>query len=378
MKILKNYQKNQALLLIMVISALILSFNLSAQTTPQNKESIAVINIDAQGLTIKMPLMTSLVTLELERIDRFEVIDKYDVANHMEKNNIATNKAYGKTELIRIGKLMKVEKVLSGSVEKFGNKIIVVIRLIGIKSEKIEKVDVMEYIDQEEDIQEMIRISLHNIFGIENDRNTVEMLTSSVAPIANTKNKVNLSGPRFGGTMTFGKAGDRLQDSKDNGGFDMYPISSTFGYQLETQFIGSGSFQALFEFVGTLNALETGYMIPSLSTIIGFRFNKIGFEFGLGPVFRTVKTAEGFYDDEGNWFLRDENSPSNADFSYQIDNRGSLSFSSGLIVAAGVTFHSGQINFPVNLYVSPRKGGTVVGLVFGFNVANIKKRTKKN
>ena len=378
MKQIVHHQKSKALLFIMVITALIVSLNVSAQKSAQAKQSIAVINIDTQGLTIKMPLMTSLVTLELERLDRFEVIDKYDVANHMEKNHIPTNKAYGKTELIRIGKIIKVAKVLSGSVEKFGNKIIVVIRLIGIESGKIEKVDVMEYIDQEEDIQEMIRISLHNIFGIENDRNTVEMLTNSVAPIANTKNKVNLSGPRFGATMTFGKAGQRLQDSKDNGGFDMFPVSSTFGYQHEVQFIGSGSFQALFEIVGSLNALETGYMIPSLSTIIGFRFNKIGFEFGLGPVFRGVKKAEGYYDAEGKWFLKDENSPANATFTSQIDNRGTVRFSSGLIVAAGVTFHSGQINFPINIYVSPRKEGTVVGLVFGFNVANIKKRKIKD
>lgn len=378
MKQIVNNQLNKALLSIMIITALIMSLNVSAQKNSQDKKSIAVINIDAQGLTIKMPLMTSLVTLELERLDRFEVIDKYDVANHMEKNNIPTNKAYGKTELIRIGKIMKVDKVLSGSVEKFGNKIIVVIRLVGIESGKIEKVDVMEYIDQEEDIQEMIRISLHNIFGIENDRNTVEMLTSSVAPIANTKNKVNLSGPRFGATMTFGQAGKRLQDSKENGGFDMFPVSSTFGYQYEVQFIGSGSFQALFEVVGSLNALETGYMIPSLSTIIGFRFNKIGFEFGLGPVFRGVKKADGYYDTDGKWFLQDEQTPANVNIVSQIDNRGKVAFSSGLILAAGVTFHSGQINFPVNLYVSPRKEGTVVGLVFGFNVANIKKRKLKD
>ena len=39
-----------------------------------------------------------------------------------------------------------------------------------------------------------------------------------------------------------------------------------------------------------------------------------------------------------------------------------------LIFAAGRTFRSGYLNVPVNVFVSPRKDGTVVGLSFGFNI----------
>ena len=377
--VMRNYYKTNSgrslvALLLMCFFMVVSLQKLNAQDQNKTQKSIAVINIDSKGLATKMPLMTSLVTLELERIGIYEVIDKYDVASHMKANDIALNQAYGKTDLIRIGGILKVDKVLSGSVEKFGNKIIVVLRLIDVKAKKIEKVDVMEYLDQEEDIQEMIRISLHNIFGIENDRNTVDMLSSVNRPISTANNRVNLSGPRFGATMTFGQAAERLQAPKSEGGYNMFPVSSTFGYQFEKQYISAGDFQALFEVIPALNALESGYFIPSLSVLNGFRFNKLGFEFGIGPVFRIAKLADGYYDADGNWQLKSSEDPVGTEYSSQIDSRGYYKLSTGLILAAGFTFKSGNINFPINIYVSPRKDGTVVGIILGFNVARRKKK----
>ena len=369
----KNYSSKSAkswFIVSMLVFIFFIPSILKANDT--KKQSIAIINIDSQGLSIKMPLMTSLVTLEMEKIDIYEVIDKYDVANHMERYQISTTQTYGKTDLIRIGDSLNVDKVLSGSVEKFGNKIIVVLRVVGVESKSIEKIDVMEYIDQEEDIQQMIRISLHNLFEIENDKNTVDMLSNFNPPLANSRSKVNLSGPRFGATMTLGKAGQRLMDSKSNGGFDMFPVSSMIGYQFEIQFVSAGEFQALFEFVGALNALESGNIIPSLSVLTGFRFNKLGFELGLGPVIRGVQMAEGYYDENDKWNIKTPDTPEDLDYIWQIDNRGSYSVSTGLIIAAGFTLKSGYINFPITAYVSPRKDATVVGLVFGFNVAKKK------
>jgi len=220
-----------------LILALISSLKLDAQSMEGAKPSIAVINIDCKGLAMDMKLMTSLVALELERIDRFEVIDKYDVFSHMKANEIDVNTPYGKTELIRIGKLIKVDKVLSGSVEKFGDKIIVVLRIIDIASATIEKADVMEYLDQEEDIQTMIKISINNILGIPNEPNLVEMLSNFNPPISNTQTKINLNGPRIGTYATFGEAGERLRAPLDSGGFDMFMFSAVIGYQHEVQFI---------------------------------------------------------------------------------------------------------------------------------------------
>lgn len=365
--------KVSSVILVLIVLSLLTGFSEKANGQDA-KESIAVINVDAQGLDIKMPLVTSLVNLELEKLDIYEVIDKFDVSITMKQNSFDINIPYGKSQLIQIGNFLKVDKILSGSVEKYGNKIIVVLRLIDIKSKSIVKSNVMEYIDQEENIQEMIRISIRNIVGLENDKNFVDMLSNFNAPLVNGKSKINLSGPRFGATMTFGQASARLQAPKSNGGYNMYPVTSTFGYQHEIQFISAGEFQALFEMIGSLNALESGNFIPSFTVMNGFRFNKLGFEFGIGPVFRITKMADGYYDYDGVWYLKSENDLINTEYISQIDSRGDARLSTGLIIAAGYTFKSGYINFPLNIYVSPRKEGTVIGLLFGFNVANSRKK----
>jgi TolB-like protein len=352
---------------------------LKAQGTEGVKPSIAVINIDCKGLSMDMKLMTSLVALELERINKFEVIDKYDVLAHLKENGIDVNTPYGKTDLIRIGKLLSVDKILSGSVEKFGDKFIVVLRIVDVASSTIEKADVMEYLDQEADIQVMIKISINNILGLPNDQNTVDMLSNFNPPISNTQTKINLNGPRVGTYATFGTAGDRLQAPKDSGGFDMFLLSAVIGYQHEVQFISSGDFQGLFEFIISGSGFEAGMFIPSFSTMIGSRFNKVGFEFGIGPTFRLVKTARGAYINN-QWYY--ENNLPTDQVSYtleeRIDSKGMLKPSTGLIVAVGYTFRSGYLNFPINLYWSPRKDGHVVGLLCGFNSAKTKRKIKND
>ena len=68
-------------------------------------------------------------------------------------------------------------------------------------------------------------------------------------------------------------------------------------------------------------------------------------------------------------------SGSNYKLEEALDNRGDAKLTTGLIIAVGKTFKSGYLNVPVNLYVSPNKEGTVVGISFGFNIA--KRKTKK-
>ena len=102
----------------------------------------------------------------------------------------------------------------------------------------------------------------------------------------------------------------------------------------------------------------------------GFRFNQYGWEFGVGPVFRLTTKAKGYYNDEGKWVKANE-VPENSNYTLvdEIDFRGNSSFTTGLVIAVGKTFKSGYLNIPVNVYVSPRKEGSIVGLTFGFNVA---------
>ena len=175
----------------------------------------------------------------------------------------------------------------------------------------------------------------------------------------------------MGAAFTSGISGRRLMASRDEGGYNMFPVASMFGYQHEIQYLSSGDFQALIEFIPTVNGLESGNFIPSISILNGFRSNNTGFELGPGPVFRAVKRSEGFLFEDDSWKLISvvDDTPENADRMYALDNRGTIESSVGLIIAVGKTFRSGYLNIPVNVYVSPRKDGTVYGFTFGFTTS---------
>ena len=340
----------------------------SPKSYGQQKKSIAVVSMDTKDLAFDSRTITNMVQLELEKANVFEVLDKYDVADLIKKHNIDVQASFGKNSLVQIGKLLKADKMLSGSIEKFGDKLIVILRLVDVGSESIEKTDVMEYINQQEQMQVMIRLSINNILGIANDRMVVDLLVNYDQPITSSKTTLKLSGPRIGANMVFGKTMERMKAPKNEGGFDMYPVSSLIGYQFEKQYLSSGDFQALFELIPGITNLESGLFVPTITGLLGFRFNKSGIEFGLGPNVRFVQMAEGYYDENDNWNLGE---PPTDDYVKvrELDSRGELMASAGMVFAIGKTFRSGYLNLPVNLYISPRKSGSIAGITLGFNVA---------
>jgi len=334
----------------------------------QAKPKIALISIDSRNLEWDNTTMANIVRFELEKIDRFEVLDKYDVNNALGKNNIDATTCFGKNALVNVGELLGADKMLTGSAELFGDKIIMILRLIDVKSKAVEQTSVMEYLNAQTEIQTMCMISLNDLLGIPNDEHLVDLLINYNLPITTRKTTVSLNGPRMGMLFTMGRNGERLRAPKEEGGYNMFPVSSMFGYQFEKQYMSSGDFQALVEVIGAVNGLESGTIIPSISFINGFRFNKSGYEFGLGPTLRLVRRAEGFYED-GKWRLLSEveRVPDNVEVLNLLDNRGDIETSLGIIIAAGKTFKSGYLNIPVNVYYTPVKDGSVIGLAIGFN-----------
>ena len=359
-----------------LVGILILTSTLSVG---QERKRFAVVSMDTKGVVYDNEAMTSLVHLELEKINQFEVLDKYDVSDILKSNEIEINSCLGKSCQVRVGKLLNADKMISGSIEKFGQKVIVVLRLIDVQTEAIEKTDVMEYINQLDDIQIMIQLSLNNLLGLNSDPKMKELLVFYAQPISSPKTTANLNGPRMGVSYISGNIGQRLSAPKEQGGYNMYPAMMMFGYQHEVQYLSAGYFQALVEMIVAVNGLESGMFSPSFTIMNGLRFNKVGWEFGVGPILRLSKTATGYYDSDKNWVMADV-VPIGSTFKLEetLDNRGSLEFSTGMVIAIGKTFTSGYLNIPVNAYFSPRKEGNVFGLTFGFNVSkttrpNIKK-----
>lgn len=361
------------------------SFSIPCNAQNNSLSSLAVLGIECNGVENNENAVSYMFRLEIEKLNNYYVMDKYDVAEIAEKNNIDIKNCFGKNCVTTAGKVLNVDKVLAGSIERFGNKIIISIKLYDVKSGNVEKQSAIEYLNLQNELQRMIRVSVKTLLNIEPDPNVVNMLINYDVPVENPKTKLILNGPRMGFAIPFGDTRKVLMDDNSNGGFDMYPSMFQFGWQQELQYLSAGNFQALIEGVFLIGGLESGRLVPSVSFINGFRFGKAGWEFGFGPSIRLIREAKGFKGDgkngteDGKWYLEEEWSDINgaADLpyatSYRLDSRGEIKASASLILAIGRTFKSGYLNIPVNVYVSPRKEGTTVGVSFGFN---IRKETK--
>jgi hypothetical protein len=104
------------------------------------------------------------------------------------------------------------------------------------------------------------------------------------------------------------------------------------------------------------------------------RLNRGGWEFAFGPSFSFSRIAEGYTDTQGNWQLRSAwfSEPTNATktpptFVSRLDSRGEAALNPSFVFAAGRSFISGKVNFPVNVFYIPNKNGGRIGISMGFN-----------
>jgi hypothetical protein len=155
----------------------------------------------------------------------------------------------------------------------------------------------MEYLNIQSEIQTMCIISVNDLLGLPNDPHIVDLLINYNLPITTRKTSVRLNGPRMRMTQMIGKNGQQLTDPKLTGGYNMFPVTSMFGYPFEKQSVRSGDFQAVVEVIGAANGLESDTINPSTAVLNDFRFNNSSYEFGIGLVLRAAKTAEGYYKD---------------------------------------------------------------------------------
>ncbi len=367
-------------ILMLAICLLTICKNTKAQDAP--KQTVAVIGIDSKTIkTTDSQSFSYLVRLELEKTGVYTVTDPYEVEEIVRKNNLDVSHCFAKSCLVETGKVLGVNKMLSGSIELLGNKLVITLRLIDVATGTVEKANATEYLNLPE-LQKMIRISVQKIVGIQPDQLVVNQLIDYDVPIQSPKNAYHLNGPRIGFSYVMGDAADIITSKEARGGFGMYPVGFEFGWQQEIQYISAGSFQALIENIFLIGGLESGRCIPSYTPLLGFRFGKHTWEFAFGPTFRLIEKADGFYDVDGllgkpnEWHLQKEWTkrnpgqalPANYDIVSRLDSRGELAGSTGLVIAVGKTFHSGYLNIPVNVYFAPRREGPSVGTTFGFNI----------
>lgn len=142
-----------------------------------------------------------------------------------------------------------------------------------------------------------------------------------------TRSAIELEGPRIGVTMLSSSFIDKQKDDHD---VDLRPFMAQIGWQFEKRFFTvSNGGTAVSEVVALVGGFDQGSFIPSVSWLLGYRTSK-GVEFGMGPNLSLAGSAAVF--------------------------------------AIGVTFQSGEVNFPVNIAVATSDDGPRFSVLVGYNL----------
>ena len=358
-------------------------------------KTAAVVSVYTQGAKISPEMAESIMRIELTKTDKFNVFDKLDMLEILNEKQIDVSNCFGRSCLLNVGKSAEVDKMITGSIEHLGKKIVVTVKVLDISSGKYDKIAVEEFINLDSEIQTMVQITMNKALGIENDQelvnNFVYFNQPPEAPVTYMKN----NGPRMGISYVGGDIGQVLSNPASKGGYDVSPIMTQIGYQFEGSYLSAGNFQALIEGLFFLTGIEQNMFNPSFALLNGFRSSKTGLEIGFGPTFRFARVADGYYVDNdisndnwrldnewytaenidstnggngGNWYSGNYYNPNENEKYSRMDSRGDIEFQAGWVWALGKTFHSGYLNIPVNAFLSHSKRGYYVGLSMGFNI----------
>ena len=363
----------------------ITSLSLNAQS-----QSAAVLSVYTQSAKISPEMAESVLRVEMTKTEQFNVIDKLDMIEILEENEIDLTNCYGKKCLLKVGKSAGVDKVVTGSIENLGKKIVVTVKILDVDSESYDKVAIEEFINLDAEIQSMVKIVVNKSLGIENSQEILNTLVYFNQPAITPTTYLKNNGPRMGISYVIGNTSKILAAPENQGGWDLNSpvVLSQIGYQFEGAYLSAGSFQALIEGMIFINGIEKEMFSPSFALLNGFRSSKNGWEFGFGPTFRLTKMKDGYYigdtvggngdyksltDEQlGKWQLRSEWAGPGENphtIRTRTDSRGDIRLKTGWVWAVGRTFHSGYLNIPVNVFYSSGKEGGYIGLSVGFNIA---------
>ncbi|MDP3929114.1 MAG: hypothetical protein Q8R57_08830 [Bacteroidota bacterium] len=364
-----------------VLSILVCFTSILSIHAQVKKASIAVLNIDSKGIPLDPNQMGNLVRVSLEKVNRYEVLDRYEVVSQIEKANLNVANCYGKTCLVELGKSLNVDYMYTGSAELIGQSIILTFKLINVKTDAIELTEIMEFLNLPLELPAMTEITVFKMFNKPVNQELLARLTKKFdyENSINNPNKeyLNLQGARFGYAFVIGDMADRMTASNDFGGYNGNPSLFQFGYQFEKQYLNEGKFQALFEFIPMISGIEQELFIPSFTFLNGFRNNVSGWEIAIGPSFGFGKTGDR-YKIDGNYYsqqqvnsnqtLKDKVAADNIKTRTVIDRDGETSISTALVIAFGKSFKSGKLNIPLNVWTTiPTKDGFRIGVSLGYN-----------
>ncbi|MBO6517665.1 MAG: hypothetical protein JJ975_14055 [Bacteroidia bacterium] len=352
-----------------LFSLLVLVFSFSQAQT----EKVTVVNVDANSQSFDAEVLTSHLEILMDKSHSYNVADKYTLKEVLKSNDVDQWSCYSEDCLRKVADLMNCEWAVSGRINQLPDNIYISIRMISSNAETPSLSTKMEFLNIPEQVNTMLKLTVQQLLNETPDPVVLKSLTDKNmhANSSNTPetNALNLSGPRMGYTFFTGDAAKVLAKPKYEGGYDASPAMFLFGYQFEQQYLNGSNIQGLFEFIPQIAGLDQGMFLPSFTFLNGIRGSKTGIEFAFGPTIYAQRTVKMYYE-EGQWHRPSERqNVNNVPTEERLDSRGVLLAKTNLVFAAGRSFKSGNMNFPVNVFFVPNRRSPRFGFSLGYNIS---------
>jgi hypothetical protein len=364
--------------LFILFSAILLTSKLNAQNP-----TMVIGGIEVKGFTYDEDILRSIIYKEITNSGKYLVNDNHDVAEKL--SYLQIKDCMGKECLIKIGKLLNSDFALSASYAGLGDRILVTMKIIDVKTGQISKNVIEQFENQAFEMNRITDVVIEKLLLGTTTESSASNLIFKDGPSATPGlGKLNNSGPRIGVSVPTGDILEFLGRNTNEGGLGspQMPLIFNIGYQLEVQYVGSEKFSGLFEFIGNVGGLERTKPVPSLSILHGVRFGKRAWEIALGPTITLRKETNGTTDYNDKFYTLSQlnemgvANPENFNYFIRLDDNGPTYVSSNFMVAFGRTFRTSGLNIPVNIYASMSKYGTVYGLSMGMNITKSRTRTQ--
>ena len=167
----------------------------------------AIVSVYTQGVKISPDMAESLMRIEVTKTGKFNVLDKLDMLEVLNENQVDVSNCFGKKCLTSVGSQAGVDKMITGAIENLGKKIVITVKLLDVKTGNYDKIAIEEFINLDTEVQTMMQITTNKALGIENDpellNNFVYFNQPPEAPVTYIKN----NGPRMGLSYVGGDMG---------------------------------------------------------------------------------------------------------------------------------------------------------------------------
>ena len=114
---------------LIVLFVLSTFFEMSQESLP----TIAVANPNINSLETRPEIAAKMMRLELIKMNKYKVYDEFDMNEIIQTKEEYKSGCYGQNCLTRLGEELKVDYVMSGSIDGLGNKIVVTVKIIDVK-----------------------------------------------------------------------------------------------------------------------------------------------------------------------------------------------------------------------------------------------------